>query len=71
MHFDRLPDGGPTLAVLRMNDEFLPIDAVYLSRSALMQLPEPIHAELEEGTRFRATFPHRHTFPDGAAFYTR
>jgi len=71
MHFDRLPGGGPTLAVLRMNDELLPIDAVYLSRSALMQLPEQIHAELEEGTRFRAIFPHRHTFEDGSAFYSR
>ena len=71
LHLDRLPNGEPTLAAARMNDEFLPIDGVYLSRTALMQLPEPIHDELKQGTRFRELFPHRHAFEDGSAFYYR
>jgi hypothetical protein len=71
LHFDRLPNGDPTLAALRFDDEFLPIEGVYLSRRALMHLPEPIHAELRQGSRLRELFPNRHAFEDGSTFYYR
>ena len=71
LHFERLPDGRPTLGALRISDEFLPIDAVYLSRAGLAELPAPIRDELEGGTPFRERFPRRHVFADGSAFYQR
>jgi len=68
-HFDRRPDGPPILSVLRFNDEFLPIDAVYLR--FLDRRTRDAHRNLRNDPEFRQLFPHRHKLPSGAVFYSR
>jgi hypothetical protein len=68
-HFDRGPDGAPTLSVLRFNDEFLPIDAVYIR--FLDRRTRIAHRNLRSDARFNELFPRRHKFPSGAVFYYR
>lgn len=68
-HYDRRPDGTLTLAVVRLNDEFLPIDAVYLKFVAART--RRAHQHLKEDPRFNELFPHQHRFPDGAVVYYR
>lgn len=68
-HFDRRPDGSPILSVLRFNDEFLPIDAVYLR--FLDRRTRDAHRNLRDDPQFRELFPKRHRLPSGAVFYSR
>jgi len=69
-HIERRQDGRPVLSVLRFHSEYVPIGGVYLSRFD-MRDPRIAAAleNLEEDARFRAQFPHRKGFRDGAVFY--
>lgn len=68
-HFDRRADGAPTLSVRRFNDEFLPVDGVYLR--FLDRRTRLAHRTLRSDPWFREAFPNRHRFPSGAVFYWR
>jgi hypothetical protein len=68
-HFDRTPDGAPTLSVLRFHEEFLPIDAVYLRFNH--RRTRQAHRALRDDPGFRALFPKRHRFSNGAVLYYR
>jgi 4-amino-4-deoxy-L-arabinose transferase-like glycosyltransferase len=72
-HYDRLPDGATILATGWIEDHYLPIDAVYLSRefTAGPGRSRTLRDTLERDARFRASFPVVHRFPDGALFFAR
>jgi len=68
-HYDRSPGGEQTLAVLRIHDELLPIDAVFVQgRNGQVRAA---HRILAMDSRFRALFPNEHRFASGAVFYWR
>ncbi|MGH0032425.1 MAG: ArnT family glycosyltransferase [Myxococcota bacterium] len=72
LHYDRTPSGDLVLGVLSLED-YLPVDAVYLSRQFLR---DPGKLEVLSRTLvlvpgFRRAFPHLHQFEGGGLLFRR
>lgn len=73
LHYDRLADGSEVLGVLALNDAYLPVDAVYLSRQFLRDPAKlaMLRRTLARQPRFRRTFPAMHQFEEGGLLFLR
>jgi hypothetical protein len=72
-HFDRLDDGTPILATRWIEEHYLPIDAIYLSREFTSGpgRGRTLRNTIERDPGFRERFPLVHRFGDGAIFFAR
>ena len=73
LHYDRDADGERVLGVLTLHDDYLPVDAVYLSRQFLRDpgKREILARTLARMPRFRREFPHMHQFEGGGLLFRR
>jgi hypothetical protein len=73
LHYDRTPDGALVLGVLTLEDLYLPVDAVYLSRQFLRDPGKlaALNRTLERLPRFRREFPHVRRFEGGGLLFLR
>lgn len=73
LHYDRAPNGELMLGVLTLSDDYLPIDAVYLSQQFLRDPAKlaSLNRTLERDPRFRREFPHLHQFDGGSLLFRR
>jgi len=71
-HYDALPNGDTVLATRWIEAEYLPIDAIYLSRE-FTQTPQRRRAlqnTIRQDPHFQSRFPAVHEFEDGALFFS-
>jgi hypothetical protein len=73
LHYDRDAEGQLVLGVLSLNDDYLPVDAVYLSRQFLRDPGKRavLRRTLAELPRFRREFQEVETFPGGGFLFLR
>ena len=73
LHYDRAADGELMLGVLTLSDDYLPIDAVYLSRQFLRDPAKlaSLSRTLERDPRFRREFPRMHQLDGGGLLFRR
>jgi len=70
-HYDTLEGGESVLATRWIEEHYLPVDAIYLSREFVRspRLRRVLRDTLAKDPDFRARFPVTHQFEDGALFF--